>query len=287
MELKLQGRMLQKHDLEYIKWQLIAHPDWHRSRLSQEICRHWNWVKPDGQLKDMACRTMLLKLERLGYIRLPARIRNSHNASRYLAIEPVLHCREVISCSLKELMPLEVQHVQNGYDHQKWKYYLSEYHYLGYTGYVGENQKYLVRAKNGRDLGCLLFGSAAWSCKDRDHWIGWESDNRQRKMHLVAGNHRFLILPFVKVPHLASHILGLILKRLNQDYQEVYGHPIHLVETFVDPGFKGTCYKASNFIHVGHTTGRTRNDRFSAIKAARKAIYVYPLRNKARERLCE
>ena len=174
--------------------------------------------------------------------------------------------------------------IGKGYEQSEWRYYLFAYHYLGYSGFVGENMKYLIKASNGRVVACLLFGSAAWSCRDRDQWLGWSSEKRKKNLQFIIGNHRFLILPFIKIPHLASHILGLIMKRINFDYQEVYGHSIHLIETFVDMDrFKGTCYKAANFISVGITCGRTRNDRYNSIQESQKAVYIYPLHKRVQK----
>lgn len=284
--MEIQGRKLTDQDLQYIKDKLHAHPEWHRTKLSRELCKFWGWTNLKGELKDMACRTMLLKLEKKGYIQLPNRVKAANNSLRNKTIEPVLHNNEPMTGNLREILPLSVMRIEKGYEQMEWRYYLSAYHYLGYSGFVGENLKYAVKAKNGRVVACLLFGSAAWSCKDRDEWIGWSVDQRKKKLQFVAGNHRFLILPFVKIPHLASHILGLILKRISSDYEEIYGHPIHLIETFVDTErFFGTCYKAANFIHAGITTGRTRNDRYLSIEESKKAVYLYPLHKRYRERL--
>ena len=163
---------------------------------------------------------------------------------------------------------------------------LAQFHYLGFGGTVGENLQYTVRAGSGRLLACVVFGAAAWKCQDRDQFIGWTPEQRQRNLGLLAGNTRFLILPWVQVPHLASWTLRAALRNLSADWQSQYGHPIDLVETFVQRDrFRGTACQAANWIHVGQTTGRTRQDRASRIQAPIKDVYLFPLHRQFRERL--
>jgi hypothetical protein len=163
---------------------------------------------------------------------------------------------------------------------------LAEFHYLGYRGTVGENLQYMVTTESGRLLACLLFGSAAWKCKSRDGFIGWNPEQRQRNLHLLTDNTRFLILPFVQVPHLASWMLGRVLRHLSADWQSKYGHPILLVETFVErERFAGTSYKAANWLPLGSTAGRSRQDRRHTLQVPVKDVYVYPLVRRFREGL--
>jgi hypothetical protein len=165
---------------------------------------------------------------------------------------------------------------------------MDRYHYLGLQNTVGENLKYLVTDGAGREVACLLFGSAAWSCKPRDAFIGWDRETRRRNLQRLSNNTRFLILPWVRVPHLASHVLSRIVRRLRADWVERYGHPLDLVETFVDrERFRGTCYRAANWVHVGETTGRSREDRHHTLQVPVKDVYVYPLRPDFRDLLCE
>ena len=258
---------------------LAGHPDWHRTRLSRELCRRWGWASPTGQLKDMACRALLLKLERRGLIVLPPRQRASVNAFRNRSVPHVPHACAPIDGSLRELRPLTFTRV--GKDAQQvslFRCLVARYHYLGLHNTVGENMKYLIGDRQGRPVACLLFGSAAWTTAARDRFIGWDAQRRQRHLSHITNNTRFLILPWVRVPHLASHILSRVAKRINEDWMERYGHRIDLLETFVDrTRFEGTCYRAANWIHVGTTTGRTRNDRHGRARVARKDIYLYPL----------
>ena len=163
---------------------------------------------------------------------------------------------------------------------------LSEYHYLGYKQHVGEHMKYLILDRGSNPISCILFGSAAWTISDRDKYIGWSSEKRRNNLHYVTNNMRFLILPWIRIKNLASYILSQISRRIVEDWKERYKHPIYLIETFVEKErFEGTCYKASNWIKVGQTKGRTRNDRYSKIKAPIKDIYLYPLVKNFRELL--
>ncbi len=267
---------------------LDENPDWGRSRLSQELCRLWNWQGLNGQLKDMASRTMLLKLERNGLIKLPARQRKSTNAYRNLVLPSVSYSTEAINTSLQSLRPLHITATQKkSVDLDLFRCLLSAHHYLGLRNTVGENMKYIIRDQKGHPLSCVLFGSAAWKTEPRDQFIGWDTATRERNLMYITNNTRFLILPWVKVPHLASHILSQLCRRLSSDWITKYGHPIYLLETFVEQErFRGTCYQAANWVCTGQTKGRTRNDRYTTIQAPVKDVYVYPLHKRFRRELC-
>ncbi len=286
-EMVMQGRRLTKADLELVGNLLRENPAWHRTRLSQELCRRWNWRNAQGQLKDMAARTLLLKLERMAIIRLPAPRQISPNKFRNRAL-PVPPVGEPINCGLRDLQPLVVSAASPGTKEANlFNGLLAHYHYLGHRITVGENIRYLARDRHARPIACLLFGSAAWKCADRDAFIGWERATRERNLPQLTNNTRFLILPWVQVPHLASHVLGLIVRRIRADWQAKYGHPVHALETFVDCSrFKGTCYRAANWLKVGVTRGRTRNDRDNCIRVPVKDVYLYPLVKDFREALC-
>jgi hypothetical protein len=280
----IQGRPVSKGDIAYIQELMGLNPGWHRTRLSRELCQEWGWYNHRGQVKDMACRTLLLKLERLGYFSLPKRRASSPNAYRNRAIQDVFHDTTAIEGRIRSLLPLSIEVVKDKGMLSLFGFLLSRYHYLGYRGSVGENLKYLVFDSRGRPVSCLLFGSAAWKVGCRDRYIGWDGVERPRGLHLVTNNMRFLVLPWVKVPHLASHVLGRIARRIREDWEEVYGHEVVLLETFVDVScFRGTCYRAANWIYVGRTKGRSRNDRYNCIRVPQKDVYVYPLRRDFRE----
>jgi len=285
----IQGRKITPADIYLINQLLTNYPSWNRTKLSRELCKKWKWLRPNGQqFKDMACRTLLLKLERTGYIELPPRQVKPVNKFRKRPATLVPHAIEKICGTLKTLVPLKIVHVTPKSDeHPLFNCLLSHYHYLGYRTTVGENMKYLVRDCNNRPLACLLFGSAAWKMSPRDRFIGWDQKRREANLSYLTNNMRFLILPWVKVPHLASHILSRISRRIYSDWIKKYNHPVHLLETCVDrTRFQGTCYKAANWILTGQTQGRTRNDRDRTIKVSPKDIYVYPLIKNFRKRLC-
>ena len=285
----VQGRRLDEPELEKLRQWVKEHAIWSRRRLSVELAWRWDWRNGVGQLKDMAARTLLLKLHQRGLLALPPRRQAPTNRMRWMASGLALAQEppEVIGCGLGELGPLRVQEVSRDAAERAWiKRALGRYHYLGFKGTVGENLQYVISDAQGRRLACLVFGAAAWKCQDRDQFIGWSAQQRERNLALLANNTRFLILPSVQVGHLGSWILGQINRRIRQDWQAKYGHGIVLVETFVEqPRFRGTVYRAANWQRVGATTGRTRQDRHSCIQAAVKDIYVYPLCRDFRELL--
>lgn len=285
-QLILQGRRLNSDDIALIKDLMAENPSWHRSRLSQELCRRWHWYKENGQMKDMACRSLLLKLERLGHIKLPPARRQSSNSYRR-HIEPVLHSKEPIDETIKQLYPIEIRPIEGGYDLKLFKYFISAFHYLGWSGTVGENLKYLFFDYSARPLGCMMFGAAAWKVQPRDRYIGWDSETRKRNLSLVVNNNRFLILPWVRVKHLASHVLAGVSRRINHDWQAKYRRPIYLLETFVEKErFRGTCYKAANWVWVGQTQGRGKLDTRKEYLLPVKDIWLYPLERSFRQELC-
>lgn len=283
----VQGRALSAEDIGLIQGLLAAQRDWGRTRLSEELCRRWDWRNPRGRIKDMAARTLLLKLERAGHIRLPPRRRTSTNGFRNRDAPLVAHATAPICGAVRELRPLAVTVVDPGSaDLRLFNCLLARYHYLGHRHTVGENLRYLVRDRGGRPVGCALFGSAAWKCAARDAWIGWDRGTRAANLGWLTNNTRLLVLPWVEVPHLASHLLAGLARRIRADWQAHYGHPVHALETFVDRDrFRGTCYRAANWICVGQTQGRSRQDRDHTLRVPIKDVYLYPLIPEAREAL--
>ena len=284
----VQGRELSGEDIGLIQALLAVHRDWGRTRLSEELCCWWDWRNAQGRIKDMAARTLLLKLERGGFIQLPERRRPSSNGLRNRHAPLVDHATAPICGALRDLRPLAVSVVESGsQDLRLFNCLLGCYHYLGHRNTVGENIRYLIRDRAGRPVGCALFGSAAWKCAARDAWIGWERGAREANLGLLTNNTRFLVLPWVEVPHLASHMLACLARRIRADWQRKYGHPIHALETFVDRSrFRGTCYQAANWVRLGSTQGRTRNDRNHRLRASVKDVYFYPLIPGFRRELC-
>ena len=278
--LVVQGRHVTRQDLDRIRALVSANPGWSRRRLSEALCAEWDWRNGAGRLKDMATRTLLVKLEARGLIELPARRRIASNRMVTRPRPPRLWDRTALTCPLHEVGPLAVDEVSGDRGaREECADALADFHYLGSRGTVGENLHYTVRNQAGRLLACLLFGSAAWTCRPRDDFIGWTREQRAQRLSLLTNNTRFLILPFARVPHLASWILGRVLRRLSDDWQQKYGHPIVLVETFVERDrFKGTSYAAANWIRLGATTGRSRQDRYTTLRVPVKDVHVYPLR---------
>jgi len=284
---RVQGRDLTEQDIEQIRTLIASRPHFSRNQLSIELALAWHWHTPAGQLKDMATRSLMLKLEQRGWITLPPVRRK---ASRRLPIALELPFKESaissIAGSLRELTPLSFEIVSA--NHPDFSRYLARHHYVGYRGPVGENLAYRITDRSGRDLACALFGAAAWKVKARDQWVGWNQNLRRQRLAWIANNSRFLILPWVRVPHLASHVLARLTRRLAADWQAKYAHPVWLAETFVDRSrFQGTSYKAANWVCVGQTQGRSRQDRDRTLRVPIKDVYLYPLIRDARQRLCQ
>jgi len=289
----IQGRWLGAEDFEALQRLIAEHPHWSRRRLSIALCEALNWRTASGQLKDMSARLLLNKLAERGFIKLPPRRRGGGRQILRALSEPELFslsagAGELIECPLRALQPLEVIPVEpRTTQANAFICHLAQHHYLGFEGVAGQNLRYLLRDCYGRDLACVLFAGAAWKVKARDAFIGWSAEQRQERLSLIINNSRFLILPQVRVPHLASHILGTILRRLRSDWQRKYYIAPCLAETFVErERFAGVCYRAANWLRVGQTCGRSRHDRDHTIHVPVKDIYLYPLCNDFKERLC-
>jgi hypothetical protein len=283
----LQGRQVEPGDIARIRELMVANPNWSRRRLSEALCLEWNWRNASGRPKDMAARSLLVKLHARGLIELPPRRQIPSNRMMCRSIQRQNWDTTPVSGTLKDLGPLNIEEVSNNPAARiRFAAALAQFHYLGCRGTVGENLQYTVTDGSDRLLACLLFGSPAWKCRARDEWVGWSPEQRQRRLHLVTNNTRFLILPFVKVPHLASWILGRVLRRLSADWQQKYGRPIVLVETFVEQQrFTGKSYRAANWIRLGSTTGRSRQDRDRTLQVPVKDVYIYPLDRRFRTEL--
>ncbi len=283
----VQGRVVSPPDLALLRQWLGQNPGWSRWRLSRELATRWDWRNGVGQLKDMAARTLLLKLHQRGLIVLPPRRQRPTNRMRCPSPLPAAgeEADRPLDCALAQLGALTLQEISAQPAERAWvRSALGRFHYLGFGGAVGENLQYVARDGQGRPLACLVFGAAAWKCQARDQFIGWSAEQRKRNLGQLANNTRFLILPAVRVPHLASWLLGRVSRRLSGDWQAKYGHPIVALETFVErERFRGTAYRAANWLAVGRTTGRTRQDRHTCIQAPVKDVYLYPLRRDFRE----
>jgi hypothetical protein len=291
--LQIRGRAVGPAQLEQIRGWLGLHPEWSRRRLSEVLARDWEWRTPTGQLKDIAARDLLNRLEAHGLIRLPARQRRGGRQTPQALDREGQGSLELVPGAplqqrpFSELGPLSWQQAQPGQPARAAvARYLAAHHYLGYPDALGQIH-YLVRDRHGQDVACLLFGPAAWKVAARDEFIGWSSPQRQSHLGQLANNSRFLILPWIQTPHLASHVLAQAVRRLRVDWLARNGRALLLVETFVETErFSGTCYRAANWIKVGQTQGRTRNDRQHVRAAPRKDVYLLPLSSRFREHLC-
>jgi hypothetical protein len=288
---RLQGRPFGPKQLAQVQSLLNDHRQWSRYRLSRELAELWNWRTAQGQLKDMAARTLLLKMEEQGWIWLPERRTKSPTRSGQprRADGPALD-QSLIECALEQLTPLRLQEVSQAdqpVERAQLESSLDRYHYLGYRSRVGQNLQYWVCDRRERPLGCVVFGAAAWQCAVRDQWIGWSADQRVQQLGKIVNNTRFLIFSWIRVPHLASHILSLVSRRLGRDWQAKYQQPIWLLETFVDrQRFAATCYRAANWTHLGQTKGRGRQGPSSKVLSTTiKDIYVWPVHRNFRRHL--
>jgi hypothetical protein len=276
---KYRGRTLSAQDISFIRDLIARHPGASRYRLSALLCEAWNWRQPNGIPSGMLARGFMLALERAGHIALPPPRRvMPNNALRRRPPQPWLLDTSAIEGKLSELQPLEFRLVRRTPQEALFDSLIHYHHYLGYTRPVGEHLKYLVSTKAGRPVAALAFSSAPRHLGPRDRFIGWPAIFRRANIRLVAYNPRFLVLPWVRVPHLASHVLARVTRRLSADWQTVYGHPVHFVETFVDPTrFKGTCYRAANWVYLGLTTGRGKQSNSYVPNRSLKEVLGYPL----------
>lgn len=285
VKLKYRGRLVTDTDVTFIRGLIAEHPSLSRRRLSTALCKAWDWRQENGVLRTMVARGLMLAMHRAGLIELPAVRKVMPNP--FLERKkpaPVEMDQTPLRATLSEIQPLEIHQVRRTPQERLVNAMIEAHHYLGYTQPVGEHLKYLVLTR-GRPIACLAWCSAPLQLGPRDKFIGWSREARRRNLRLLAYNTRYLILPWVEVPHLASHILGRMAKRLPQDWQKVYGHPVSFLETFTDPSrFRGTCYIAANWVRLGQTTGRggknvpTRTQRVPV-----KEILGYPLTKRFRE----
>jgi hypothetical protein len=289
--LQHRGRAIGPADIELIREIIACNPKASRRKLSKKLCEAWNWRQPNGALRDMVCRSLMLALDRAGLIELPpvkfvppnplAR-RNKPSAEPTDAIDTT-----PVSCELSRLRPLEFRQVRRTSSEALFNSLIEKYHYLGYTQPVGEHLKYIVYSKN-RPIACLAWSSSPRHLGCRDAFIRWSGQARTRNIRFLAYNTRFLILPFVRVPHLSSHILGRMAAALSQEWTRVYRHPIYFLETFVDPArFRATSYRAANWIHLGQTRGLGKDWQWGEPTRPVKEVFGYALRPNFRKLLGE
>lgn len=284
--LTYRGKTVTVEDAAFIQQLIDQNPCDSRRRLSVKLCQAWNWTQTNGTLRDMVCRGLMLTLHRAGHIKLPPKkVVPNNPLARRRAPEKITIDQRPMEGKLSLLKPLEFKQVRRTRAEKLFNSLLAQYHYLGYTQPVGEHLKYIVYAQK-RPIACLSFSSAPRHIGCRDRFIGWSAPLRKTNLHLMAYNSRFLLLPWVRVPHLASHILGRISRMLAKDWQTLYNHRVYYLETFVDKDrFAGTCYKAANWIYLGDTTGRGKDDKTHRPNRSIKAVWGYPLDKKFKAHL--
>lgn len=284
--LSFRGREIRAADVAFLRQLIADHPDLSRRALSVRVCQAWNWTRPNGQWPDQVCRSLMLRLYREGHIELPAPKKMPlNNAIRHRQVRTVVGVDTgPLEGTLRSLGPLEIRLVRRAEGEDLFAQLLRDHHYLGYTRPVGEHLKYLILAGN-RPVACLGWGSAPLKLDLRDRFVGAPKESYRHNLPLIAYNTRYLILPWVRVPHLASHLLGRIARRIATDWRELYGHPVVLLESFVDTErFAGTCYRAANWQCVGRSSGLGTKSKPGASTSI-KELWVYPLGRNFRARL--
>jgi hypothetical protein len=284
--LSYRHRTVTRSDVTFIRNLIAAHPASSRRDLSKKLCQAWNWVQANGALRDMVCRGLMLELHREGFIELPPVRQVSNNPLAQRVQPPIVEVDETpLQANLSEIGQIALRQVRRTPDEALFNSLMQQHHYLGYTQPVGEHLKYMAYA-GGRPIACLAWSSAPRHLGSRDRFIGWSAKARLQNIRLLAYNTRFLILPWVVVPHLASYLLGRVGRELSNDWQRAYGHPIYYLETFVDPQrFRGTCYRAANWLRLGVTTGRGKDAPSNKPTRPIKEILGYPLVKDFRQRL--
>jgi hypothetical protein len=286
---RYRGQEIDSDQIIFLREFIRTHPTSSRWKLSRQLCEALGWKQANGALRDMVCRGLLLMLERAGEIELPPVRRQIRGQCRTGRPRPeaMLVDTTPLAISLRELGPIQIQPVRRTADEPLFNSLMEHHHYLTYEQPVGEHLKYLAWAQ-GRPIACLAWSSAPRHLGSRDRYIGWNAEERRRNIRFIAYNTRFLILPWVQVPHLASHILGKVTRTLSDDWNRMYGHPVYFAETFIDPGrFRGTCYRAANWQLLGLTTGRGKDDHTNKPNRPIKQILGFALTRRFRELLSQ
>ncbi len=283
---RYRGKNYSQSDIHFIKQLIDQNPDDSRRALSKKLCLAWDWKQENGALRDMVCRSFMLELHRSGLITLPPKklFPKNNIANRKQPVRIPID-QSPLQMKLSDLVPIHFQQVRQSKQEALCNSLIDEFHYLGYCQPVGEHLKYLISAKN-RPIACMTWSSAPRHIGDRDRFIGWSPKIRVQNIKFIAYNSRFLILPWVRVKHLASYLLGRATKIVSSDWHQLYCHPIHYFETFVDTErYSGTCYYAANWQFIGMTTGLGKDSRSSQVNRSLKAILGYPLSKKFRSKL--
>jgi hypothetical protein len=285
LPITIRKRTITADDIVPIQATVNEHWSKGRKHISKVLCRQWNWLQPNGRLKDMACRELLLTLSRKDLITLPPRLSSANNEKRNRTIPVVNIDQTPLQQTLANLGFVDLKPVRNTKLEPLYNSLIHQHHYLGFRQIVGNHLKYIAFIEQ-RPVACLGWGSAAWKVKSRDTFIGWQPKTRKDNLHFVANNTRFLILPWVSVKCLASKLLALNARRISDDWIQTYNYPLYLLETFVEKKrFKGTCYKAANWILTGQTKGTAKKGHIHLNHGNIKDVYLYPLGKDFRKKL--
>jgi len=281
------GREFTLQELEDIRETVRMFSLLSRKEIAYTICEHLEWVSPNGRYKVEACGQLLEKLDARGVLELP-KTRKYTPSKQEVIPGTRTEAETTLVGIVSEFEPVELEAVRKSDDIHLWNEYIQRYHILGYKRPFGAHQRYFIWSRTmNRRLGCILFSACAWALAERDAWIGWSKVERSQRLSYIVNNARFLIFPWVKVKNLASKALSLAVRQVPMDWQERYGFKPVLLETFVDSDkYRGTCYKAANWVLLGETSGRGRMDRYHQHLSSPKLIYMYPLRCDFRAILC-
>ena len=272
-------------DLPFIQTVIDEHWQRGRTQISKILCQKWNWFQPNGRTKDMACRELLVTLERQGHLRLPPGLHNGRNEKRNNSVASVLLTQSPLLGNITDYGSVTMTLVRNTSLEPLYNSLIHQHHYLGYRQIVGQHLKYMAFLGD-RPVACLGWGSAAWAVKSREAFIGWDKTTKGNNLAFVVNNTRFLILPWVSIKCLASKLLAMNARRIASDWMAIYQQPVYLLETFVEKErFLGTCYKAANWICVGQTKGTAKRGHDHLVHGLIKDVFLYPLRKDFREKL--
>ena len=274
----IRNRKVNAKDLKFIQAVVYEHWDKGRTQISRILCKKWDWIQPSGRPKDMACRELLLTLHRKGLLDYPPPRHIPANKKR--VVKKINIDTTPVNCKINDLASVQIKMVRHTDLEPLYDSLVEQYHYLGYVQIVGNHLKYMAFAGD-TPVACIGWGSAAWAVQSREEFVGWTKAVKNKQLHFVANNTRYLLLPWVTVKCLASKVMALNIKRISSDWIKVYNYPLYMLETFVEQDrFKGTCYKASNWIHVGETKGTSKKGHKHLKHGKIKDVYLYPLHKK-------
>jgi len=272
------GRTFSSEEIELIKWTRKTYPKLSRTELAKTICEFIGWTTPAGVAKRLQCMAFLEQLETEGILQLPPKTetRKKDKTKKETDLDQAITFKEIHG-EVRNIEPIQLSIVRPGKEMARWRAYINRYHMLQYKSVFGSRLQYFVKAGD-TELGCLQFSASSWALAERDKWIGWTIDDRKARLNLIVNNSRFLVFPWIHIKNLASKTLSLVAKQIQDDWLREYCYAPVLIETFVDLAhFKGTCYKAANWIYLGETKGRGRMDINKEYALSKKAIFMYPL----------